>query len=201
MYLNRGNHEGKNMNKLYGFEGEVKHKYCDQTMVLFAHSFNMLPLCHVINKKIMVVHGGLFAKDDVKLDDIRKINRKQEIPENGNMCDLLWSDPHKGKGRIPSKRGVSIQWGSDIAQKFLKDNGLEYLVRSHEMKEEGYEVEADGHVITIFSAPKYCDQMTNKGAYINLKGEEMKPHFVQFAAVPHPPIPSMHYARNSQMFM
>lgn len=76
------------MNKLYGFEGEVKHKYCDQTMVLFAHSFNMLPLCHVINKKIMVVHGGLFAKDDVKLDDIRKINRKQEIPENGNMCDL-----------------------------------------------------------------------------------------------------------------
>jgi len=88
MYLNRGNHEGKNMNKLYGFEGEVKHKYCDQTMVLFAHSFNMLPLCHVINKKIMVVHGGLFAKDDVKLDDIRKINRKQEIPENGNMCDL-----------------------------------------------------------------------------------------------------------------
>ena len=51
------------------------------------------------------------------------------------------------------------------------------------MKEEGYEVEANGRVITIFSAPKYCDQMTNKGAYINLKGSEMKPHFVQFEAV------------------
>lgn len=85
---------------------------------MFAHSFNNLPLCHVINKKIMVVHGGLFAKDGVTLDEIRKINRKQEIPENGNMCDLLWSDPHKGKGRIPSKRGVSIQFGSDIAEKF-----------------------------------------------------------------------------------
>ena len=54
IYLNRGNHEGKNMNKLYGFEGEVKHKYCDKTMTLFAHSFNMLPLCHVLNKKVIL---------------------------------------------------------------------------------------------------------------------------------------------------
>lgn len=28
MHLTRGNHEAKNMNKLYGFEGEVLHKYC-----------------------------------------------------------------------------------------------------------------------------------------------------------------------------
>jgi len=201
MFLNRGNHEGKNMNKLYGFEGEVKHKYCMQTMTLFAHSFNMLPLCHVINKKIMVVHGGLFSKEGVMLDDIKKISRKCEIPESGNMCDILWADPHKGKGRIPSKRGVSIQFGADIAEKFLDDNGLDYLVRSHEMKEEGYEVEANGRVITIFSAPKYCDQMTNKGAYINLKGSEMKPHFVQFDAVPHPAVPCMAYARQTQQFM
>lgn len=34
---------------------------------------------------------------------------------------------------------------------------LEYLIRSHEMKAEGYEVEANGRVITVFSAPNYCD--------------------------------------------
>lgn len=75
------------------------------------------------------------------------------------------------------------------------------LVRSHEVKEEGYEVEADGRVITIFSAPKYCDQMTNKGAYIRFKGSEMKPHFVQFEAVPHPNVPAMHYARGNMFGM
>ena len=135
MFMNRGNHEGKGMNKLYGFEGEVKHKYCDETMILFAHTFNLLPLCHVINHKVMVVHGGLFSQDGVKLEDIRKLNRKGEIPESGIMCDLLWSDPHKGPGRIPSKRGVSIQFGPDIAEKFLDDNGLGmiYFIKKNRM--------------------------------------------------------------------
>ena len=55
------------------------------------------------------------------------------------------------------------------------ENKLELLVRSHEMKMEGYEVEAEGRVITVFSAPNYCDQMKNKGAFIRFKGKEMKP--------------------------
>ncbi len=57
------------------------------------------------------------------------------------------------------------------------------LVRSHEVKDAGYEVEADGKVITIFSAPNYCDQVGNKGALIRFKGSDMKPNFVQFTAV------------------
>lgn len=73
------------------------------------------------------------------------------------MTDLLWADPIKENGRQPSKRGISTGFGPDVAEKFLKENNLELLVRSHEMKEEGYEVEPNGKVITIFSAPNYCD--------------------------------------------
>jgi hypothetical protein len=36
LFMLRGNHETKNMNKIYGFEGEVKHKYDDSVMQLFA---------------------------------------------------------------------------------------------------------------------------------------------------------------------
>ena len=43
-FLSRGNHEGKQMNKMYGFEGEVKHKYDESVMTLFTETFNWLPL-------------------------------------------------------------------------------------------------------------------------------------------------------------
>lgn len=40
-----------------------------------------------------VTHGGLFKEDGVTLEDIRKVDRKRQPPEEGIMCDLLWSDP------------------------------------------------------------------------------------------------------------
>lgn len=106
------------------------------------------------------------------------------------MCDLLWADPTASNGRTPSKRGASMGFGPDISEKFLKSNGLcknsltvELLIRSHEVKQEGYEEQHDGKVITIFSAPNYCDFTGNKAAFIRLKGNEMKAKFTQFEAV------------------
>jgi len=55
------------------------------------------------------------------------------------MVELLWSDPCDLNGRHPSKRGVGVMFGPDIAAKFLDDNQLTMLVRSHEVKPEGYE--------------------------------------------------------------
>lgn len=182
-HLVRGNHEARNLNKMYGFENEVKEKYDSDIYECFCELFCSLPLAHIINDKILVVHGGLFSKDGVTLDQIRQINRFQEPPERGLMCELLWSDPSKIPGRQPSKRGIGICFGPDIAEEFLEHNSLDLLVRSHEVKYEGYEVEPNKKVITVFSAPNYCDQMGNKGAIIRFKGKDLKPNFIQFKEV------------------
>jgi len=93
---------------------------------------------------------------NVTLDDIRAIDRFRQPPDEGLMCEILWSDPHPYPGRAPSKRGVGVAFGPDVTKAFLEKNGLELLVRSHEVKEEGYLIEADGKLITVFSAPNYC---------------------------------------------
>ncbi|XP_048327991.2 serine/threonine-protein phosphatase 5 isoform X1 [Ziziphus jujuba] len=196
MYLARGNHESKSMNKIYGFEGEVRSKLNETFVELFAEVFCCLPLAHVINEKIFVVHGGLFSVDGVKLSDIRAIDRFCEPPEEGLMCELLWSDPQPNLGRGPSKRGVGLAFGADVTKRFLQENNLDLVVRSHEVKDEGYEIEHDGKLITVFSAPNYCDQMGNKGAFIRFEAPDLKPNIVTFSAVPHPEVMPMAYANN-----
>ncbi|KAM9263940.1 serine/threonine-protein phosphatase 5 [Morus bassanus] len=193
-HLLRGNHETDNMNQIYGFEGEVKAKYTAQMFALFSEVFEWLPLAQCINGKVLIMHGGLFSEDGVTLDDIRKIERNRQPPDSGPMCDLLWSDPQPQNGRSVSKRGVSCQFGPDVTKSFLERNHLDYIIRSHEVKPEGYEVAHDGKCVTVFSAPNYCDQMGNKGSYIHLRGSDLRPDFHQFTAVPHPNVKPMMYA-------
>ncbi|CAH1995895.1 unnamed protein product [Acanthoscelides obtectus] len=225
-FMSRGNHESATMNQMYGFDGEVKSKYTAQMADLFTEVYNWLPLAHCLNKKVLVMHGGLFTRDDVTLDEICKLDRNRQPPEEGPMCELLWSDPQPQPGRAPSKRGVGCQFGPDVTKRFLELNNLDYIIRSHEVKQEGYEVAHDGKCITVFSAPNYCpfgasfqdivegwtggslslcsvragaqcdDTMGNKAAFITLKGKDMTPNYTTYEAVLHPDVKPMAYANS-----
>ncbi|KAH8716910.1 Metallo-dependent phosphatase-like protein [Phaeosphaeriaceae sp. PMI808] len=199
-FLNRGNHETDDMNRMYGFEGECRAKYTERMFKLFSESFSMLPLATLIGKKYFVLHGGLFSDDKVTLDDVRKLDRfKQRQPgQAGLMMEMLWTDPQTAPGRGPSKRGVGLQFGPDVTKRFCENNGLEAIIRSHEVRMDGYEVEHDGRCITVFSAPNYCDSTSNKGAFIKI-GPEYKLKYTKFDAVPHPNIKPMAYASNGLM--
>lgn len=161
---------------------QVRVKLNETATKLFTQVFCALPLGCVLGGKVFVVHGGLFSNDDVKISDLKAINRFREPPDEGPMCEMLWSDPAPGAGRSPSKRGVGVAFGEDVTKGFLERNGLELLVRSHEVKDEGFEVDHGGCCITVFSAPNYCDQMQNKGAFIRFE-HDMVPHMTSFAAV------------------
>lgn len=197
-HMLRGNHETINMNNIYGFKGEVQAKVdTGKSFDLFTEVFNWIPLGAVIGKKAFVTHGGLFSEDGVTLDDLRKIDRVRQPPETGLMCEMMWADPQPGLGRAPSKRGVGLAFGPDVTSAFLETNDLSLVIRSHEVKQEGYEVMHDGQLVTVFSAPNYCDTMGNKGAFITLD-HNIKPTYTTFTHVEHPPIKPMAYA--NQMY-
>lgn len=198
LYMTRGNHESRRMTKLYGFEGEMKYKGSSLIYDLYCEAFEHLPLAHRINKKVFVVHGGLSSRRGVTLKEINEIDRFRD-DDDDLMSDLLWADPQPELGSAPSKRGVSQTFGPDITEDFLKTNDLSLVIRSHEMKDNGYEIEHGGALVTIFSAPNYCDQMGNKGAFLILDGKWLNsdskkiPDMTVFSHAEHPPVRAMQY--------
>ena len=67
----------------------------------------------------------------------------------------------KQNSRANSK-GVGLAFGPDVTKRFCENNGITAIIRSHEVRQEGYAVEQGGLCITVFSAPNYCDQTGNK---------------------------------------
>ena len=66
------------------------------------------------------------------------------------------------------KRGAGATWGPDFTEKWLDNEGLTELIRSHECVEFGYEMHHNNRVMTLFSASCYYDGESNWGAYARL---------------------------------
>eukprot|EP00494_Astrolonche_serrata_P029079 UN29346 len=123
-FLTRGNHETVNMTSIYGFKGEVQHKYDGAVYDMFMQTFNEIPLGVVLGKKILVVHGGIPKQEGATIADIQKVNRRQQPPGEGLFCDLVWADPQEQNGFSPSPRGVSQRFGPDITKNSLGRTNL-----------------------------------------------------------------------------
>ena len=163
-FLLRGNHESAGINRIYGFYDECKKRYNLKLWKLFTDCFNSLPLAASIDEKILLMHGGL-SPELSSLDQLRKIIRPTDIPEEGLLCDLVWSDPDINcKLWGTNDRGVSVVFGERILEKFLNKNDLDLLCRAHQVVEDGYEFFGDRQLVTVFSAPNYCGEFDNAGA-------------------------------------
>lgn len=137
--LIRGNHESRQITQVYGFYDECLRKYGSVNVWRYCTEiFDYLALAAIIDKKIFCVHGGL-SPEIKTLDAIMAIDRKQEVPHDGAMCDLMWSDPEENKaGYSVSPRGAGFLFGKDTVAEFNQTNNIDLICRAHQLVMEGY---------------------------------------------------------------
>jgi serine/threonine-protein phosphatase 2A catalytic subunit len=117
-----------------------------------------------VESEIFCLHGGLSPSIE-NLDNVRSLDRVQEVPHEGPMCDLLWSDPDDRCGWGISPRGAGYTFGQvldtpyllliamiflqscphlcgfhfqDISEQFNHTNNLKLVARAHQLVMEGY---------------------------------------------------------------
>uniref|UniRef100_A0A8C5IN95 Serine/threonine-protein phosphatase n=1 Tax=Junco hyemalis TaxID=40217 RepID=A0A8C5IN95_JUNHY len=167
-FLLRGNHECASINRIYGFYDECKRRYNIKLWKTFTDCFNCLPIAAIVDEKIFCCHGGL-SPDLQSMEQIRRIMRPTDVPDQGLLCDLLWSDPDKDvQGWGENDRGVSFTFGAEVVAKFLHKHDLDLICRAHQVVEDGYEFFAKRQLVTLFSAPNYCGEFDNAGAMMSV---------------------------------
>jgi serine/threonine-protein phosphatase 2A catalytic subunit len=183
VFVLRGNHESRQITQVYGFYDECVRKYGSANVwKLFTDLFDYFPLTAVVEHSIFCLHGGLSPSIDT-LDHVRQLDRVQEVPHEGPMCDLLWSDPDDRSGWGISPRGAGFTFGQDISQQFNERNGLSLVSRAHQLVMDGYNWSHDQAVVTIFSAPNYCYRCGNQAAIMEVD-ETLQKTFLQFDPAP-----------------
>lgn len=183
MHILRGNHESRQITQVYGFYDECIRKYgSPNAWKLLTDLFDHLPLTAVVEEQVFCLHGGLSPSLDT-LANIQGLDRVQEVPHEGPMCDLLWSDPDDRSGWAVSPRGAGFIFGSDVSELFCHNNKLTTVARAHQLVPDGYLWNHENRVVTVFSAPNYCYRCGNMAGILEYD-EHMQRCFSQFDPAP-----------------
>lgn len=180
IYLLRGNHESRELTKIYGFYDEIRTKFGNiYAWRIFQDLFDILPLMAVVDNRYFCVHGGI-SPQTLSLGTLQRIPKHSNCPI---ISDLIWSDPDNISGFSKSQRGLGYLYGGDVVNSFLEVNDLSLMIRSHQLVYEGYKFHfPDKNAITVWSAPDYCGRCVNHGSVlvVNDKFSIDDKHFVMF---------------------
>ena len=213
LYMLRGNHETRLMCEYMTFLAEVRHKYGMGLYNDFHAFFDTLQVAAVVhgtpNGDCLCVHGGI-GPELKTLADIEGLNRFCEVHKKTPFWDIVWADPLPEPGRdgaehfvseeawaaatfLPNEfRHSSYLYGLAAVERFLEANNLCTIIRGHQVQQQGYcehfalpsRCVAIAPVLTVFSAPNYCDQYHNCAAFLRVHSGGFVVQ--QFNEVPHP---------------
>ncbi|XP_073986258.1 uncharacterized protein [Rhodnius prolixus] len=177
IFLVRGNHELREIQKNFTFQTECVRKFGEeQGLAIWQEinrAFDYMPLAAVVDDKIFCCHGGIPAPWLCPhVEFINKVPCPLANPdeESSLAWDLLWNDPvregnleeslleelQENEGfAVNRRRGTAHVFDSGALNRFLAVNRMTYLIRAHEVQQAGVQIQMNGKMLTVFSSSYY----------------------------------------------
>ena len=166
--LLRGNHEGPEdlmaspHDLPMQFQGRFKKNWTaaySKVREFSAYLYNAV----LVEERYLLVHGGL----SLGITTAQNLARAHTVhPAQELLEDLLWSDPNDMvRDVLHSPRGAGKLFGKSVTEKVLRKLNVKILIRGHEPCEEGFKINHDGKVLTLFSR-KGAPYFNTYGAYL-----------------------------------
>ena len=167
--LLRGNHEAPR--NLLGYPHDLPIQFqnrfgkdwedgYEKTRTLWSYLCNAV----FVEDRYLMVHGGL-SPEISSLQDIAEANENRG---EALLADLLWSDPDEDvQGVASSPRGAGKLFGKKVTEMVLRKLNFKILIRGHEACDEGFKINHDGKILTLFSR-KGAPYFNRSGAYLQL---------------------------------
>jgi protein phosphatase len=150
----RGNHEGPRdvMASPHDLPIMLQRKFKEKWIPIYAkvrEFFDCLYNAVYVEERYLMLHGGL----PVNLCSLQEIAQASELhPGKPFLEEILWNDPDDFvNGVYPSSRGAGNTFGKTITQTVLERINAKILIRGHEVANEGFKINHDGKILTLFS--------------------------------------------------
>ncbi len=178
--LLRGNHEGPKSLLAYPHDLplQLQHRFPADWKIIYDKMFRLFSLLYnavYVDGRYLMVHGGV-SPQICSLNDLATANEA-----SGLLEVLLWSDPDEAvKGVVASARGAGVVFGEKVTATVLERLNAKILIRGHEACGQGFKVNHDGKVLTLFST-KGEPYFNMFGGYLTLKLQPIFEHSEQLA--------------------
>ncbi|XP_061707748.1 uncharacterized protein LOC133518165 isoform X1 [Cydia pomonella] len=183
--LIRGNHETRDIQKMFTFHAECITKYGEvegaRVWSAINNVFDALPLAAVVDDKVFCCHGGIpppWVCPLISAIDKVPVPLPKPSEQSSIAWELLWNDPvkpHKitatqalelaaNEGfAANSKRGTGHVFDQSALDRFLLANQLSHVLRAHEVHQAGFMCQLRGRLVSVFSSSRYCGGTNDSG--------------------------------------